>query len=110
MIVWGGVISTSIGAMYLAGIIPGLLIAIAQMATGACLCQDLQLPRLSARHAQGIFQSAWDSAPALFTPFIIVGGILLGWFTATESAADRGALRGRLVDLHLSRNEHEAAL
>jgi len=25
--------------------------------------------------------------PALFTPFIIVGGILLGWFTATESAA-----------------------
>src|SRR3981189_1357921 len=33
MIVWGGVISTSIGAMYLAGIIPGLLIAAAQMAT-----------------------------------------------------------------------------
>jgi len=26
-------------------------------------------------------------AAALFTPFIIVGGILLGWFTATESAA-----------------------
>src|SRR5881296_3510483 len=33
MIVWGGVISTSIGAMYLAGFIPGLLIAGAQMAT-----------------------------------------------------------------------------
>jgi len=29
----------------------------------------------------------WQSLPALFTPFIIVGGILLGWFTATESAA-----------------------
>src|SRR6187399_1982985 len=33
MIVWGGVISTSIGAMYLAGIVPGLLIAVAQMVT-----------------------------------------------------------------------------
>src|SRR5213083_3705486 len=33
MIVWGGLISTSIGALYLAGIVPGLLIAGAQMAT-----------------------------------------------------------------------------
>ena len=30
--------------------------------------------------------SAAQSVPALMTPFIIVGGILLGWFTATESA------------------------
>src|ERR1044071_4553131 len=33
MIVWGGLISTSIAAMYLAGILPGLLIAGAQMVT-----------------------------------------------------------------------------
>ncbi len=33
------------------------------------------------------FRAAAISVPALFTPFIIVGGILLGWFTATESAA-----------------------
>jgi tripartite ATP-independent transporter DctM subunit len=32
------------------------------------------------------FYSAFISIPALTTPFIIVGGILLGWFTATESA------------------------
>src|SRR5947199_6699217 len=31
--------------------------------------------------------SAIVAIPALFTPFIVVGGILLGWFTATESAA-----------------------
>jgi tripartite ATP-independent transporter DctM subunit len=30
--------------------------------------------------------AVWHSLPALTTPFIIVGGILLGWFTATESA------------------------
>jgi TRAP-type C4-dicarboxylate transport system permease large subunit len=33
MIVWGGVLSVSIGALYLAGVIPGLLIGLAQMAT-----------------------------------------------------------------------------
>jgi tripartite ATP-independent transporter DctM subunit len=33
------------------------------------------------------FVAALQSVPALLTPFIIVGGILLGWFTATESAA-----------------------
>ena len=33
MIVWGGVLSVSIGALFLAGILPGLLIAVAQMAT-----------------------------------------------------------------------------
>ena len=33
MIVWGGVLSASIGALYLAGIMPGLLIGLAQMAT-----------------------------------------------------------------------------
>jgi len=34
-----------------------------------------------------IFYSAWISIPALTTAFIIVGGVLLGWFTPTESAA-----------------------
>src|SRR5512141_3266127 len=33
MIVWGGVLSVSIGALYLAGVLPGLLIGLAQMAT-----------------------------------------------------------------------------
>ena len=33
MIVWGGVLTVSIGALFLAGIIPGLLIGLVQMAT-----------------------------------------------------------------------------
>jgi len=87
MIVWGGVISTSIGAMYLAGIIPGLLIAIAQMATVHVYAKIYNYPVYPRATLKEFFRSAWDSLPALFTPFIIVGGILLGWFTATESAA-----------------------
>jgi tripartite ATP-independent transporter DctM subunit len=87
MIVWGGVISTSIGAMYLAGIVPGLLIAAAQMATVHVYAKIYHYPVYPRATLKEFFMSAWESIPALFTPFIIVGGILLGWFTATESAA-----------------------
>jgi len=87
MIVWGGVISTSIGAMYLAGILPGLLIAAAQMVTVHVYSKIYHYPVYPRSNLKEFFVSAWQSLPALFTPFIIVGGILLGWFTATESAA-----------------------
>lgn len=87
MIVWGGVISTSIGAMYLAGVIPGLLIGLAQMATVHAYAKRRGYPVYPRASLRDIGVAAVTSVPALLTPVIIVGGILLGWFTATESAA-----------------------
>jgi len=86
MIVWGGVLSVSIGALYLAGILPGLLIATAQMATVHVYAKIYNYPVYPRATLREFFCSAAQSVPALMTPFIIVGGILLGWFTATESA------------------------
>jgi tripartite ATP-independent transporter DctM subunit len=73
--------------MYLAGILPGLLIAAAQMVTVHVYSKIYHYPVYPRSTLKEFFVSAWQSLPALFTPFIIVGGILLGWFTATESAA-----------------------
>ena len=87
MVVWGGVISTSIGALYLAGIIPGLLIAGAQMATVHVYAKLRKYPVYPRATFKEFVTSGVESIPALMTPFIIVGGILLGWFTPTESAA-----------------------
>ncbi|MBV1694966.1 MAG: TRAP transporter large permease [Hyphomicrobiales bacterium] len=87
MIVWGGLISTSIGAMYLAGIVPGLLIAGAQMVTVHVYAVKRGYPTYPRMSWTDLRCAVWHSLPALMTPFIIVGGILLGWFTATESAA-----------------------
>ena len=87
MVVWGGVISTSIGALYLAGIIPGVLIAIAQMVTVHVYATRRKYPVYPRATLKEFFRSALESIPALLTPVIIVGGILLGWFTPTESAA-----------------------
>src|SRR5262249_3526905 len=87
MIVWGGVISTSIGAMYLAGFLPGLLIAGAQMVTVHVYSKIYNYPVYPRSTFKEFFYSLWISLPALTTAFIIVGGVLLGWFTPTESAA-----------------------
>jgi tripartite ATP-independent transporter DctM subunit len=87
MIVWGGVISTSIGAMYLAGILPGLLIAAAQMVTVHAYAKIYKYPVYPRATLKEFFYALWISLPALFSMFIIVGGVLLGWFTPTESAA-----------------------
>src|SRR5882762_1763039 len=87
MIVWGGLISTSIAAMYLAGIVPGLLIAGAQMATVHVYAVRRGYPTYPKDSWRQMRCAIWRSLPALMTPFIVVGGILLGWFTATESAA-----------------------
>src|ERR687896_1317246 len=86
MIVWGGLISTSIAAMYLAGIVPGLLIAGAQMATVHVYAVRRGYPTYPKSSWTDIGYAILRSIPALMTQFIIVGGILLGWFTATESA------------------------
>src|SRR6266536_3164293 len=87
MIVWGGVLSVSIGALYLAGVIPGLLLGLAQMATVHVYAKMRHYPTYPRATFKEFFIACAVAIPALFTPFIVVGGILLGWFTATESAA-----------------------
>src|SRR5436190_3770871 len=86
MIVWGGVLTVSSGALFLAGILPGLLIAGSQMSTVHVYAKLYNYPVYPRATFREFLCSAAQSVPALMTPFIIVGGILLGWFTATESA------------------------
>jgi tripartite ATP-independent transporter DctM subunit len=84
MIVWGGVLTTSIGALFLAGIIPGLLIGLVQMGTVHVYAKLRNYPTYPRATFREILSSAAVSVPALMMPIIIIGG--KGWFTATESA------------------------
>ncbi|HEV2565619.1 MAG TPA: TRAP transporter large permease [Microvirga sp.] len=86
MIVWGGVLTVSIGALFLAGVIPGLLIALAQMATVHAYATLKGYPTYPRDSWRTFFRSILASVPALMTPIIIIGGKIFGWFTATESA------------------------
>jgi tripartite ATP-independent transporter DctM subunit len=87
MIVWGGTLSVSIGALFLAGVVPGILLAGVQMATVHGYAKLRGYPT-SVRSTFTEFASAvFVAIPALMTPLIIIGGKIFGWFTATESAA-----------------------
>src|SRR5512145_3095933 len=86
MIVWGGILTVSIGALFLAGIIPGLLIGLAQMATVHAYAKARGYPTYPRSTWREFAVAFAVSAPALMTPFIIIGGKVFGWFTATESA------------------------
>jgi tripartite ATP-independent transporter DctM subunit len=85
MIVWGGVLTVSIGALFLAGIIPGLAIGLVQMATVHVYAKMRGYPTYPRATFKEFLSSAAVSIPVLLMPLIIVGG--KGWFTATESAA-----------------------
>jgi tripartite ATP-independent transporter DctM subunit len=86
MIVWGGVLTVSIGALFLAGIIPGLLIGFVQMGTVHVYAKLRNYPTYPRSTWIELVRALFVSLPALMTPVIIIGGKIFGWFTATESA------------------------
>ena len=86
MIVWGGVLTVSIGALFLAGIIPGLLLGFVQMATVHVYAKLRGYPTYPRSTLREAGCAMLVSIPALMTPVIIIGGKIFGWFTATESA------------------------
>src|SRR5262245_21502130 len=82
MIVWGGILTVSIGALFLAGILVGL----AQMAMVHAYARARGYPTYPRSTWRELLCATWVSIPALMTPGIIIGGKIFGWFTATESA------------------------
>ena len=86
MIVWGGLLTVSIGGLFLAGIIPGVMIALAQMATVHAYAKLRNYPTYPRATLLETIKAIGVALPALMTPIIIVGGKIFGWFTATESA------------------------
>jgi len=86
MIVWGGLLTVSIGGLFMAGIVPGVLIALVQMGTVHVYAKLRNYPTYPRATLLEVFKAIVVSVPALMTPVIIIGGKVFGWFTATESA------------------------
>jgi len=86
MIVWGGLLTVSIGGLFLAGIVPGLLIGLVQMATVHAYAKLRGYPTYPRSTLMELLAAMVVAVPALMTPVIIIGGKIFGWFTATESA------------------------
>ncbi|WP_108881406.1 TRAP transporter large permease subunit [Anderseniella sp. Alg231-50] len=86
MIVWGGVMSISVGALFLAGAIPGLMIAAALMATVYGYAKVYDYPTAGTPTLTEFWSALKGAGLALLTPVFVIGGIVGGVVTPTESA------------------------
>src|SRR5258705_1225080 len=82
-VVYGATGNVSIGGLFLAGVVPGVLIGIGLM-TYSYFWGPVGIKKKRAGFAE-IAIAARGSALPLVIPVIIMGGILTGWFTPTEA-------------------------
>ena len=87
MVIMGVTTGVSIGGLFAAGLIPGLLLGVSMMVLSYFLAIKRNYPKDDVAFSLSRFRQAFIKAfPALMAPVIILGGILGGMFTATEAA------------------------
>jgi C4-dicarboxylate transporter DctM subunit len=85
-VLYGALTGVSVGKLFLAGFIPGTLMAIAIMVAIALRSKKYNFPKHEKASLKEILASVQQAFLPLLTPVIIIGGILSGLFTPTEAA------------------------
>jgi len=86
MIVYAACSNLSVGGLFLTGIIPGLMIGVGQMAYSYYYAVKHGIVDVHKFSWQTLFKNTKVTIPSLGVPVIIIGGITLGVFTATEAS------------------------
>ncbi|MBP1932640.1 TRAP transporter large permease [Ammoniphilus resinae] len=90
MIVYGLVANVSIGSLFIAGFLPGLLIGLSLILLISIVARIRGFDTVSSFQKSQWLKELWiafkDSFLALLMPIIILGGIYAGWFTPTEAS------------------------
>lgn len=87
MIVYGTITNTSVGKLFLGGIVPGILLGSALIAVAIWQSRRHGWAGGEAFDARRLVVAFKDALPALMVPVLIIGGIRFGVFTATEAAS-----------------------
>lgn len=88
MLIYAGIANVSVGRLFMAGIVPGLMMALALSLTAHRTCKRMGYGEPKPRASSGeIFRALRGCALALSIPVIVVGGIRFGYFTPTEAGA-----------------------
>lgn len=87
MVVLGVSMGTSIGRLFLGGVLPGIITGLALMVFAYYFARKENYPRAEKPTLKEVFKSLTEAVLPLMTPVIIVVGILKGIFTATEAGA-----------------------
>ena len=87
MVVYSGLTNASVAALFIGGMVPGILVGLVMMLIVHILGERKNFPRYEKAAPGEVGRLFRESFPALLTPLIIVGGITTGWYTPTEAAA-----------------------
>lgn len=104
MVIIAVISNLSIGALFLSGVVPGLLCICAIMVSAYVYARKggSQYRETESFTVKRLLRTAYEALPAFGMPLLILGGILGGAFTPTEAAAVSG-LYGVLVGLFVYR-------
>lgn len=106
MLIYGFVGNVSVADLFLAGMVPGIIFGVFFMGVcyyvGKSTGCDAGGERVSRRE---LWTSFVGTAPALFMPILILGGIFTGWVTPTEAAA-LAVVYGLVVTMFVYRDFH----
>jgi C4-dicarboxylate transporter DctM subunit len=85
MILFGAAAEQSIPKLFVAGILPGLLIALMMAAYVVVRAMQMDIPRSGHFDLRQFLCTSWRAAPALFMPVFVLGIIYLGYSSPTEA-------------------------
>jgi len=88
MVIYGSITGNSIGSLFVAGVVPGILIGLGLMTMALYFAVKENHPRrTTAMPFKKKFEVTKKAILGILAPVIIIGGILSGMFTPTEAAA-----------------------
>ena len=79
--------NTSVGALFLGGIVPGVMMGLALMATIAIIAPRMNLPASDPQGRRDVLRSLGGAVVPMTLPVVLLGGIWSGVFNPTEAAA-----------------------
>jgi C4-dicarboxylate transporter, DctM subunit len=85
-VLYGALTGVSVSKLFMAGFIPGIMMAIAMMAALGFLAKRRGLSKGEKQGFREVWTCIKEAFLPLMTPVIIIGGIFTGWFTPTEAA------------------------
>ena len=87
MVMYATVSGASVGALFMGGVIPGVLMTISMMAIVYVVAKKRHYPKMPFPTLKTLATSFWKALIPMMTPVILLAGIWTGVFTTTEAAA-----------------------
>ncbi|MEI4472331.1 TRAP transporter large permease [Frigidibacter sp. MR17.24] len=86
LVVFGAVANVSISGLFMAAIVPGVLMALSLIVAWRFVSRGGDFVTLERQDRAAVLRAVWRALPALVLPVVVIGGLRVGVFTPTEAA------------------------